>query len=169
MKTLDLAPRAAVPVEHAQAKLGKVGHEYVGKVNQGRAPFHRIERDDWQRHQDRVGIILLDRLIESRASRSLVTDVPTDELDAITGTFEGQDHLIIANGMARLRQAARNGHGYEQGLIELVRSDLAVQMVTRFVEGEEAVDLLGTLGDLVEVAEVAGRSAAPRPPVGHSR
>ena len=36
-EALDLGPAAPAAVEHAQAELGEVGHEDVGKVDQGRA------------------------------------------------------------------------------------------------------------------------------------
>ena len=45
--------------------------------------------------------------------------------------------------------------GTISGLVELVGPDLGVEVVPLLVEGEQAVDLLGTLGDLVEVAEGA--------------
>ena len=82
-EALDLGPATAVAVEHSQPELREVGHEDVGKVDQGRAAAHRIERDDRQCHQDRVGVILPDGLVERRAGRCLVVDVAPDELDAI--------------------------------------------------------------------------------------
>ena len=38
-KPLTLLQLTAAAVEHAQAELGEVGHEDVGKVDQGRSPF----------------------------------------------------------------------------------------------------------------------------------
>ena len=101
-KPLTLLQLAAAAVEHAQAELGEVGHEDVGEVDQDRAALHRVHRDDRQRHQDRVGVVLLDRLVERRAAGRLVVDVAPDELDAVSDSPEDQHHLVVADGHARL-------------------------------------------------------------------
>ena len=154
VEALDLAPAAPAAVEHAQVELGEVGHEDVGEVDQDRAALHRVHRDDRQRHQDRVGVILLDRLVERRAAGRLVVDVAPDELDAVAHAPEDQHHLVVADRDAGRGQAARDRDRHEQRLVELVGPDLGVEVVAGLVQGEQSVDLLGTPGDLVEVAEL---------------
>ena len=99
-KPLTLLQLAAAAVEHAQAELGEVGHEDVGEVDHDRA-LHRVDRDDRQRHQDRVGVVLLDRLVERRAAGRLVVDVPPDELDAVADAAEDQHRLVVADRACR--------------------------------------------------------------------
>ena len=105
-EALDLAPVAAAAVEHPQAELGEVGHEDVGQVDQRRAAAHGVERDDRQGHQHRVGVVLLDRLVERRAGGRLVADVPPDDLDPVANPAEDQDAVVVADGHAGLGHAA---------------------------------------------------------------
>ena len=50
--------------------------------------------------------------------------------------LEDQDHLVVADRVAGLGQAAGDRHGNEQGLVELIGANLAVEVVARLVERE---------------------------------
>ena len=91
-------------------------------------------------------------------------DVAPDELDAVADAPEDQHHLVVADRDAGLGQAAGDRHRDEQRLVELVGPDLGVEVVAGLVEGEQPLDLLGTPGDFVEVAELARRSRRCAPP-----
>ena len=54
-----------------------------------------VDAQDRQRHQDRVGIVLLDRLVERRAGRRLVMDVAADELDLVPDALEDKHPLVV--------------------------------------------------------------------------
>ena len=86
-----------------------------------------------QRHEHRIGVVLLDRLFQRRAGRGLVEDVAADKLDPVADPAEDQDPVVIANGNARLGHAAGDRHRRQQRLIELVGSNLGVQVVARLV------------------------------------
>ena len=107
------------------------------------ATANRIDRDDRQCHQDRVGVVLLDGLVERTAGGRLVVNVAADELDAVADSFEDQDHLVVADRVARLGESASDGDGYEQRLVELIGTDLAVKVVAGLVEREQPVDFFG--------------------------
>ena len=118
-----------------------------------------ILRDDRQGHEHRVGVVLLHRLVQRRAGGRLVEDVPADDLDPVADAAEDQHAVIVADGDARLGHAAGDGHRGQQRLVELVGANLGVQVIARLVEREQAVDLLRTSGDLVEITEVIPRAA----------
>ena len=123
-----------------------------------------LMRDDRQGHEHRVGVVLLHRLLQRRAGGRLVEDVPADDLDPVADPAEDRAPVVVADGDARLGHAAGDGHRGQQRLVELVGADLGVQVIARLVEREEALDLLGALGHLVEISEVV-RRAAVRPDV----
>ena len=67
---LDLVPGRPLAVEAAEAELGEVGQEDVGEVDQ-HACRRVVDAHDRQGQQDRVGVVLLDRLLQRRARGAL--------------------------------------------------------------------------------------------------
>ena len=53
-----------------EADLGEVGHEDIGEIDHHGAAAHGVDAEDRQGHQDRVGVVLLDRLLQRRARRA---------------------------------------------------------------------------------------------------
>src|SRR5262249_54928753 len=125
---LDLVPGAPVPVHRAQAELGEVGQEDVGEVDQDRAAARLVQGDDRQGHQDRVGVVLLDRLVERCAEGGLVVDVASNKLDAIADAAKDQDRLIVADGHTSVGHASGNRDRYQERLVELLGPDLGIQV-----------------------------------------
>ena len=80
-------------------------------------------------------------------------DVPADQLHLVADVLEDQDPFVAEiQGLAGHLHPARDRDRGEQGLVELVVLDLGIEVVVLVVEREEAVDLLGPLDHLVEVA-----------------
>ena len=166
-KPLTLAQLLRLRSSMPRSELGEVGHEDVGEVDHGRAASHRVDGDDRQGHQDRVGVVLLDRLVQRRARGRLVVDVAADELDAVADAAEDEHHLVVADRACPvMADAPGDRDRHEQRLVELVGPDLGVEVVALLVEGEQPLDLLGPAGHLVEVAELAGRGPAHAPAPG---
>ena len=89
----DLEPPRAAPIQAAEADLGEVGQEDVGEVDHQRRRLG-ADAEDRQGHQDRVGVILLDRLVQRRARRRGEVDVLADELEVVADPAERQHPLV---------------------------------------------------------------------------
>ena len=159
-KALHLRPLAAAAIDRAHADLGEVGHEDIGKIDQDGVAVHRIERDDRQRHEHRIGEILLHGPFDGRAGGRLVMDVPLDDLDPVTDPAKDQHAVVVADGDPRLSHASGDGHRSQQWLVELIGPDLGEEVVARpvLVQREKALDLFRGANDLVEVLKGAGRA-----------
>ena len=167
-ESLDLGPATAAPVDGTQAELSEVGHEDVGEIDQDGASAHHIQGDDRQGHEDRVGVILLDGLVQRRARRRLVVDVATDELDPVVDPAEDEHHLVLpGERKARHADTAGDRDRGEDRLVELVGQELGVEMIPLLVEGHESFDLLRAPGHLVEVAERPGGGSRAASSGGH--
>ena len=166
--SLDLVPGRPVAVQAAEElELGEVGQEDVRQVDHHGVAVGVVDADDRQGQQHRVEVILLDRPLHRRAGRRLVVDVAPDQMDLVAGPLEDEDPLVAeVQRLPGHPHAARDVDRRQQGLVELVRLDLGVEMLVLPVEREQAVDLLGALGHLVEVAELLltlGRPGRGRP------
>ncbi len=152
-ESLDLAPGAAIGIEHAQAEVGEVGHEDVVEVEQHRL-LGRVDALDAQGQQNRVGVRGLDGLGGGRACFGLEVDVTADHLDLVADALEDDDAHAGAAG---------DGDGEQERLVELVGPDLGIEAVVLLVEVEEALVLLGPLDELVEVLELLFGRVGGRP------
>ena len=124
-------------------------------------PALGVDAEDRQRHQDRVGVVLLDRLLQRRARRRLVVDVLADELDVVADPVEAQDPLIAEiQRLAGHGRSPRDHDRRQDRLLELVRLDLGVKMLIFLIERDEALVLLGPFGQFREVLKPGGLTAA---------
>ena len=154
----DLEPSRPAPVEEPEAELGEVGQEDVGEVDHQAAALG-ADAQDRQGHQDRVGVVLLDRLLQRRARRGGEVDVLADQLEVVADPVERQHPLVAEiQRLAGVGRAPGDHHRRQDRLLELLRLDLGVEMLVLLVERDEALVGLRPLGQLVEVLE--------RPPAG---
>ena len=118
-----------------------------------------VDALDAQRHQHRVGVGGFDGLGDRRAVLGLEVDVAADQVDLVADAVEEQHPLFVeVERVAAHAEAAGDGDGAEERLVELVRLDLGVEAVVLLVELEEAVVFLGPLDDLIEVLEFLCRA-----------
>ncbi len=135
----------------AEAELGEVGEVDIGQVDHDRMAGG-VDALNRQGHQDRVVVILLDRLVERCAGGGLVVNVPAQKLNPVADPLEDQNPFVLeVQGLARHGQAARDHDRGEQGLVELVGADLGVKVVVLLMEREQAVVPLRSLGQVVEI------------------
>ncbi len=160
-KRLDLVPARTVAVDRAQADLGEVREEDLIQVDE-HALAGGVDGDDGQGHQDRVGVVELDGFFEGRARGGLVVNVAPDELDPVADALEDQHPLVEqVDRVAGHGESLGDGDRRQHRLLELVRPDLGVEVIVLAIERIESVQLLGVLGDLVEVAELLFGAARP--------
>src|SRR5262249_7103860 len=95
---LDFAPGAAAGVEVPQAELptdlGEVAHEDVVETDEQGLP-HRVQGQDAQRHQHRVGVGGLNRDRGGRAGPGGEAHVAPDQVELVIDALEEEDPLLI--------------------------------------------------------------------------
>ena len=89
---------------------------------------------DAQRQQDRVGVGRLDGLGGRRAGLGLEVDVAADQVDLVADALEDQHPLLVeVERVAAHAEAAGDGDGAEERLVELVGLDLGVEVVVLLI------------------------------------
>ena len=162
---LDLVPDAAVGVETADAELGEVGHEDVVEVDED-AAVAGMDAANAQGHQHRVGVGRFDGLGDRRALLGLEVDVAANQMHLVADALEHQHPLLVEiERVAAHADAAGDGDGAEQRLVELMRLDFRVKTIVLVIELEKTFIFLGPFHELIEVLELLfgrGRVGAAR-------
>ena len=111
-----------------------------------RPPPRGADAQDRQGHQDRVGVVLLDRLLQGRARRRGEVDVLADELEIVADPAE-REHPLVAEieRLAGVGRPAGDHHRRQDRLLELLRLDLGVKVLVLLMERDETLVGLRTL------------------------
>ena len=143
---LDLVPGRPAAVEPAEAELGEVGEEDVGEVDHDAPVVGVVDADDRQGHQDRVGVVLLDRLAPPASPRGPCSGCCGGSNWTLSPTrWNSSTHSSPKfSGCPAIAMPRAIMIGARIGWSNWFWLDLGVEVVVLLVEREEALVLLAT-------------------------
>ena len=128
-----LNQRERLSIERAEADLGEVGQENIGEIDHQCLTLG-VDRQDRQGNEDRVGVVLLDGLIERRAGRGGEVDVLAEELEIVADAAEGEHPFVTEiERRAGAGRSPSDHHRRQDRLLELMGLDLGVKVLIFFV------------------------------------